>query len=389
MPQHRLTFTHRSEPEPAAERAPSGKSKSMTRTLLLAALAGAAGLTVALTAVASADGTPPWVRTAAVEKADTVRAGDRRCLTRRPEDCLARPVPVDEPHGAVCGVCHDLWADRPLVQTARSCSGGECHAHPETLTPFHRTVDRETLDKCITCHRPHDFRVAGGSRQCAACHERGGSVADGATTPAPLALPARLGFDHDDHAGVACAACHGESSAHGTLKLRDIEGCRSCHHTPPESSNCTRCHLVDEVRGISVEVTRSLDIHVGSLDGPRRTIGFDHAKHWETDCAVCHTGGSDLGTAPGADCSGCHLNHHDPTADCSACHAAPAAGAHTRAVHMGCGGTGCHDPLPEGIRDVPRTRQLCLACHRDRAEHEPDRNCVDCHVLPPVPTPGT
>lgn len=381
MSQPRAEFPHRSEPAPAARRAASGIL--VTRTLL-ATLVAASGITVAMTAAAHANGAPPWRNADTSAQVDTVQAGDRRCLTRRPEDCLARPVPADEPHGAVCGVCHDLWGDRPLTSTVRSCSGGDCHADPASLTPFHRTVDAATLAKCTQCHRPHDFRVKGGSRQCGACHETGGVVASWAVPPEPLTLPGGLRFDHDDHPGVPCVACHGSGPAHATLEVRGLADCRSCHHTPPQSSDCTRCHVVEEVRGIALEVSRRLDIRIGSLDRPTRTIRFEHAAHWGTDCVACHTGGTDLGTARGANCSGCHSRHHDPTADCAACHEAPAAGAHTRAVHTGCGGAGCHDPLPEGIRTVPRTRQLCLACHREMAGHEPDRNCVDCHALPPA-----
>jgi len=380
MSQHRSEVSYRSGPEPAPDRSTLGRSKRPRA--IFATLAAVAALTVVLAAVATAKGSPPARAEAAWQKPDTLQAGDRRCLTRRPEDCLAKPVPADEPHGAVCGVCHDLWTGRPAKQTARSCSGGECHAHPETLTPFHRTVDPKTLSQCTECHRAHDFRVADQGKRCGTCHEAGGEVASWATPPAPLELAPGLVFDHDDHPGVACEACHGSGAAHTTLKLRTIEDCRGCHHTPPESDDCTGCHVVDEVRTITARVTRTMDIQVGSLDGPRRTLVFDHAKHWRTNCSVCHSG-RDMRTADKADCSGCHLNHHDPTADCSACHEAPAFGAHTRTAHLGCGGTGCHDPLPAAIRGAPRTRQLCLACHRDMVQHEPGRVCVDCHILPP------
>ncbi len=315
---------------------------------------------------------------------DTVEAGDRRCLSSRAGDCLAEPVPVDEPHGAVCSLCHDLWKKQPLANSVRSCSGGDCHAHPETLTPFHRTVDSATLSQCTSCHLPHGFRVTGGGRECKTCHVAGGALVSWATTPKPLKLPSGLTFSHDDHVTVACAACHGAGPQPGTQKLTSVETCRSCHHSPPLSLHCTRCHVPDEVRATSFDVTTRLNIHVGSLSGPVRTIRFDHAKHWRTDCAVCHTGGIDLETAKGADCSGCHLNHHEPTANCSACHEPPASSAHTRTAHLGCGGAGCHDPVPAGIQEAPRTRQLCLACHRTRTDHQVGKTCADCHALPPA-----
>ncbi len=349
--------------------------------------AGAALLCIGLVTPLLAHISPPDA-VVAPQSGDTLQAGDRRCLSRRPGDCLAKPVPVDEPHGAVCGVCHDLWKQQPLAKSVRSCSGGECHAHPELVTPFHRTVDSLTLSRCTSCHIPHGFRVTGGGRECKTCHVSGGALVSWATTPKPLKLPSGLTFSHDDHTSVACGACHGSGPRHGTLKLTSREACRACHHTPPLSRRCTRCHDPDEVRATSFEVTTKLNIHIGSLDGPTRTIRFEHAQHWRTDCTVCHTGGIDLETAKGADCSGCHLQHHEPTADCSACHAAPAPAAHTRTAHLGCGGQGCHDPVPEGIRTAPRTRQLCLACHRTRMGHQPGKTCADCHALPPTQPVG-
>jgi hypothetical protein len=192
-----------------------------------------------------------------------------------------------------------------------------------------------------------------------------------------------LAFAHGDHDAVACGTCHGESARHGSVTVDGREDCRACHHTAPVASDCTRCHVVGEVRATSFAVTKALDISIGSLDRPVRTIVFDHANHWRTECSVCHTGGPDLETAQGADCSGCHREHHEPTATCRSCHEAPAPGAHDRDAHFGCGGTGCHDPAPAGIRSAPRTRELCLSCHRDLVEHKVESNCVDCHVLPP------
>ena len=185
-----------------------------------------------------------------------------------------------------------------------------------------------------------------------------------------------------DHTGVDCEKCHGTQQSHGTLVVTSIEDCRGCHHRPPLSRDCTRCHSPESVSAVTLQVTRSLNIRIGSLDRPLRNIVFDHTKHVALGCAECHTQGSDLRAAVGADCSGCHLKHHGPTSDCSQCHQPPAEGAHDLDAHMGCTGTGCHDPAPEGIANAPRTRQLCLACHTDQKQHRPGKVCADCHRLP-------
>jgi len=319
---------------------------------------------------------------AAPQQRDSLKAADLRCLTRRPEDCLATPVPADEPHGAVCAVCHDLWSGQVPAKTARPCADAGCHTAPETLTAFHRTVSAAVLQNCVGCHEAHAFRVEGSGRTCTVCHPSGGVPMPGTTVRGRATMPASLAFSHDDHDAVACVRCHGTTQAHGTVVVRTRAACRACHHTAPLDRTCVACHVVDEVRATAFDVTRALNIDIGSLDQPVRVIRFDHANHWHTDCSVCHTGGPDLGTAQGADCSGCHLEHHEPTANCNGCHERPADGAHTRDAHLGCGGAGCHDPVPEGIRLAPRTRNLCLVCHTDRVDHKPGQSCADCHQLP-------
>jgi len=349
-------------------------------------LAAAVALTLAVEA-GSAGGLGASVgaeQAVAAPSQDTVRVGDRRCLTRRAADCLVEPVPVDEPHGAVCAVCHDLWDGKHPAQTARACSGGECHRNPAWASPFHGTVSPAVLEQCTACHRPHDFRVEGGPASCASCHAGGGAPVTWAGEQTPPRLPAGLDFDHGAHTAVACGACHGENAGHATVAVAKRQDCRSCHHTEPLVSGCTSCHDVAEVAGTSFAVTKPFEITIGALDRPVRTVVFHHADHWQhTGCAVCHTGGVDLETAEGADCSGCHLEHHEPTASCMTCHAPPAPGAHDRSAHFGCGGQGCHDPVPAGIAGAPRTRELCLVCHQDLVGHKPERTCVDCHVLPP------
>ncbi len=56
----------------------------------------------------------------AAQVADTLRVGDRRCLTRRPDDCLAEPVPMDEPH-------------RPSAPSATTC--GTARRRPTPCGP--------------------------------------------------------------------------------------------------------------------------------------------------------------------------------------------------------------------------------------------------------------
>jgi hypothetical protein len=188
-------------------------------------------------------------------------------------------------------------------------------------------------------------------------------------------------FVHDDHVSVSCSSCHGVGYAHATLKVKSKDDCRACHHASSAQPDCLECHSRESVDALDIHVSRALAIDIGSVDHPVRWLPFEHRVHTATACSTCHTEGMELSTGGGADCSTCHAQHHEPTADCSACHARPAADAHDARAHLGCGGTGCHD-APAAIRDAPRTRSLCLVCHRDRAEHMVGQQCSGCHILP-------
>jgi Ni/Fe-hydrogenase subunit HybB-like protein/Fe-S-cluster-containing dehydrogenase component len=317
------------------------------------------------------------------------RAGgaDLRCLTAREVDCLEEPVPADEPHDARCSTCHDLWEHDDPEAARGVCTEAGCHDRPATFSAFHETLGATVLHECAGCHRSHDARIPGGAGNCEACHASGGArpafAGSSARTAFPVAAPGgAVTFRHATHSGVDCTACHGVGGEHGSSRPTTLEGCRACHHQPPVSSRCLACHAEEDARAVTRDVQRVLDITLGSLDRPTRVLPFDHDRHEETACETCHTEGSGL-TAAGVDCGACHADHHGPEARCASCHDRPAADAHDIEAHLGCGGSGCHADAAATVKAAPRTRQLCLACHRDYEYHEPARDCATCHRLPP------
>ncbi|HEX9885018.1 MAG TPA: Ni/Fe-hydrogenase cytochrome b subunit [Longimicrobiales bacterium] len=354
------------------------------------------GLALVIALAACQSSQPAARHQTAGTPSDSLMTGDMSCLTRRAEDCLDEPVPADEPHGGVCAVCHDLWdvgrrSGGPVDVgggTIRSCASSECHAEPETLTVFHRSVDAAVLSDCGHCHVPHDFRVPDAGSECTACHDRGGRPASWIEGPETGALAGSLGFLHTDHDGMVCADCHRSPEEHGTLERMAVEDCRGCHHAPARADDCLDCHVREDVLAVSRTVTRTLDIQVGSLDLPARALAFDHRVHEAVECRACHTGAVTLGGAEGADCSRCHGAHDVAGADCLACHAPPVDGAHDERAHLGCGGSGCHEPVPAGLLPVPLTRPTCLLCHEDQTEHWPGVECTACHALPTPPRTG-
>jgi hypothetical protein len=310
---------------------------------------------------------------------------DLRCLTSKEEHCLAEPMSREEPHGAVCATCHDLWAQPRLSDAAKTCASSGCHTDVESLTPFHQGLNRRVAENCIGCHPAHDVRIPGGGANCNFCHEAGGqhpvSARDGrrgVRRPVSRAVT----FEHVRHRSVECTDCHTTGVRHTELRVDRIQDCRSCHHTEQRvAKTCDGCHTNQQVR-FTRQVTRTLKIDLGSLVRPRRTLPFDHGQHLSLDCFACHPDGSAARRPAEANCSSCHEQHHRPTANCLTCHETPRDATHTREAHLGCGGVGCHENAALAIRDAPRTRSICVTCHTDRVTHEVGSNCSDCHQLP-------
>ena len=240
------------------------------------------------------------------------------------------------------------------------------------------------LQDCVRCHDPHDAAIP-TSASCTVCHT-GGVRYDEPRSYDRQPLPGRpagldLTFRHAQHTGTECVACHGSETAHQSMRVTSLTDCRSCHHNQPVASDCVSCHSRSELATRTDRVERTLDIRIGSLDRPTRSLAFDHDTHEQLQCQSCHTGGLGL-SASATSCTACHEAHHQPEASCISCHAAPAAGAHKADAHLTCAGAGCHEALPATLRPVPRTRTVCLACHQDRVDHEPNSVCSTCHVLP-------
>jgi hypothetical protein len=353
----------------------------------------AAGIVVALAVLALGSALAGQRITTRGTPQDTVRSrsgevpGDLRCLTRRDDDCLDEPVPAGEPHGAVCATCHTMWERGSPGGSIKSCAAAGCHEQADTLTPFHQTVTAATLADCTSCHVSHSFRVPPQQAGCAVCHPSGGKPAVQAHSTPARVLPASLDFSHAGHRDLSCTACHSARDQHGRISVADFGDCQSCHHSAAVSTDCVRCHDSEETNARSFEIERTLDIRIGSLQNPVRTLSFTHAGHEGVACTTCHTGES-FAVPATSDCSSCHFEHHEPTADCSGCHERPADVAHDRNAHLGCAGTGCHERVPAAIEWAPRTRELCLACHTTYDEHMPGRDCASCHILPPPGGPA-
>jgi hypothetical protein len=340
------------------------------------------------------------------EAVATLAPDESTCLACHAMRVLAQ-MPEDDPHDGSCASCHDPHEQATAAEAAGSCAA--CHDDVEESTPFHGGLGAGVLDDCMSCHQAHDFAIDG--TDCLLCHgdvmdaeptvPRASALERGSGLMSALDTGARNGsalvpgtallhswgyrlqstdFRHSEHPDLDCSDCHSSATSHGELTVTSVADCRSCHHDEGQAAEgCEACHSRAEGFSDPRTVTRVIRLTVG---GPvSRSMAFDHAPHTDVECATCHTEGLALSAAQ-IDCASCHQEHHEPVTDCSACHIAKAGGSHVvETAHETCSSSGCHEAGPfDGT--PPRDRTVCLVCHQDMVDHEPDRECALCHALP-------
>ena len=298
-----------------------------------------------------------------------------QCLACHPMRTRLTALGADEPHGALCGTCHNPHEHGRSEDAKASCTRSGCHEDAASLTPLHRGLRSETLRDCTGCHKAHEFKVQ--SADCRSCHT---SAPKRSATTRFAAAGWAGRFSHAPHARLECASCHDDSAGHGALRLRSASDCASCHHRSAASSSCASCHSAADLRGRTVAVRQSF--RIADRAPVNRALAFEHRRHIGLQCTACHANpASASGTAPAVDCASCHAAHHTETARCLGCHERPAKAVHDVKVHRGCGGAGCHnDPsLAFASRSVPKS--LCIVCHETTPKHKAGagRRCTDCH----------
>ncbi|MCU0648883.1 MAG: hypothetical protein MUF00_12855, partial [Gemmatimonadaceae bacterium] len=203
-----------------------------------------------------------------------------------------------------------------------------------------------------------------------------------ATQPTPVkraALTTSKGpkrpFSHPTHRDLACTNCHASEKAHGTVTVRSPAECASCHHAERRAISCEGCH---ERKSLAEPLERPVRMTLSAAAGAVREkrIGFRHDQHEQATCRDCHTQGSLLGVTK--DCASCHTEHHAASANCASCHETKVP-KHTRDVHDGCSGSGCHDS--KTVATLEASRSVCLSCHQEQRTHKRGGECADCHPV--------
>ena len=311
-------------------------------------------------------------------------------------DKLVNQLPEDEPHGAVCGTCHNPHEQETPQAAVLSCASGTCHQQLDTVSAMHRELGMGVLENCTTCHSAHNWKVKG--TECASCHEpeeldnptgkpikRLHTTAQQQTaldmvfapTKLLLSLLAEPPFRHKPHASVSCKSCHESDDGHGSVKIKTAADCQGCHHSAANRARCSSCHTRNELSGT---VRRTFSWKLSVWPAPReRTLEFAHARHTKNECQSCHKPEATLRTT--TSCTSCHTEHHDAGQTCTSCHTnVKDIKEHDNKVHLSCTTAGCHqDKTTATLRTQ---RNVCLACHTDQVTHQPSGDCATCHMIP-------
>jgi hypothetical protein len=181
----------------------------------------------------------------------------------------------EDPHGAVCGACHNPHTQDIPGAAVDTCIG--CHEGADTITVFHTGTHAPAFPECTSCHTAHRWTVDG--TDCLSCHESimeeprsawngsgGPPVASTRTAsfppllmihgvgnlrPSPHLEPGQTGTAadtlprpllHRQHEAIACTECHGRAGEHGVVTVRTPRECAQCHHDPARGYDCADCH---------------------------------------------------------------------------------------------------------------------------------------------------
>lgn len=344
-----------------------------------------------------------------------------------------------------CASCH-AKKDPHLGRLGRNCQG--CHtvtgwkptlSYNHAKTGFPLTGKHRSLS-CMGCHAGQ--RWQGLSQQCIGCHARDdvhkGSRGTNCSTCHTPADWKSASFNHNrdttfpllgQHAGTACAGCHGANNA----IRKPQKACISCHakddsHKGSRGTACANCHTPRSWKDAKFDHTKEtrfplLGAHAraacvgchgpnSSIKKPPMTCYGCHQKDDShkgkngTECEKCH-GNSDwkqtsfdhdkmtnfplLGAHKVALCEACHKQptHVEvPSVECVSCHAED--DAHNKRLGNRCGD--CHNAVawkdnvlfdhdltrfPLSGKHAPLT---CEQCHGDKSFQSKGITCQSCHI---------
>ena len=215
------------------------------------------------------------------------------------------------------------FAPHPVGRVQRRSANGEVAlAQPRDTARFEHARHRSV--RCLTCHIQTNEQVGlkTSARECTACHHANTAIGNAceschqrseltgahavaasvALTVWPAPRTRTLSFAHEQHAGVACADCHGS-----TIKRTVEKTCASCHTDHHNATRtCASCHP-------PARETHTRALHVTGCGGSgchmrETTAAITPAR---AVCVACHV--EQIEHKPGRECAPCHLSVWRPS----------------------------------------------------------------------------
>ena len=349
----------------------------------------------------------------------SVRDSLRSWLTPTRTECFSchamQKLMVDQqlahdPHGAVCGACHNPHTQTQAAQALRSCTKAGCHGRPDTRTAAHRGLEPAALASCTSCHTPHSWKTMGRG-DCTACHgnifNSGGRTGPAKVSAAPAPMPwgrlygrLRAAMASPDPVaafargagrpapraptpGVSWRAARptafpapplaaaGADPARTGPPIRLVAWRAASPQQPqqPQQPQLQRPAAQEPKAGRAPPPATPPAGPTVVQAGPYR--GFSHAVHRNVACTGCPSMQSAHGTL-----------RIRSVEDCMRCHHAPS-------IRVAC--TGCHAPatLPQGLQRTVTVRTSVAPAAATRTlpfshSAHPDVPCGSCHGGPPT-----
>gem|GEM_PF-3049277 len=357
----------------------------------------------------------------------TCHSGDQAFNGQVDNDIHDATLPDPPISSTSCTSCH-------TGKQKHAGGGATClDCHPDA-TPFHHgTAASPGFKECVSCHGQKPQH--GSGLPCTDCHAGAQHQSDPPRPQATVCLkchssatfgPARC-YDchtppiyHAQHGVGGCSSCHGGGRAKHAGKV----ACTKCHtninsghHTGrvrTPACNSAGCHAQQRHRGVvactSCHGRRAMhDSTPLNLPADRWTV-CNRCHTFATAaraagvpaCSVCHDTTQHSATYSVAPCQSCHSEKklHAGTVQCRLCHYSPGPGHHRvgtvgrrvcsechvdAEIHASATAAGaaftcgtCHEGSVHGVVGLP-TKDRCLSCHPEAANHADDLQCIDCH----------
>lgn len=271
-------------------------------------------------------------------------------------EALAGFDPARDPHRGTCGMCHNPHEQEVARDASQTCATAGCHADWRA-EPFHvGPRHANTASRCLMCHEPHRARV--DASDCTGCHQ---AVIGRPGVPPEVRRRLQRAVPFDTSAAIRRGAAEPAPS-------HDVGAWLFSRDAPDDDDGAPG--------GIVYAAPATIP--------PVPADTFEHRKHEELSCLVCHVTSGGHGRLTFEPPRGCQICHHQnpDIADCASCHTSGKFDT-VRVVTVSVQVEG-HDgrPRPVSFRHEVHRDVRCVSCHVEPvtlAPAAPAAECRDCH----------